>query len=215
MKGLEEWVRLYTALTGIVDPQQASYLKRTADTAKQFKANYEALSKHLETPRPGEKGFPGANVEQWQRYLTESYTQLLTLGPPAAPRRAGPAPALPAAARLRDGRGTAAAAARLSRRLLRLSLPGADDRPDVPPGGADARQHVAAPGADRAPPGRLREPGRAEERLRVPPRRDVHARKDEARERRPFSSAGSSPTSARTRTSTPSGRATTERSWRR
>ncbi len=96
MKGLEEWVRLYTSLTGIVDPQQASYLKRTADTAKQFKANFDALSKHLETPRPGEKGFPGANVEQWQRYLTESYSQLLAVGPPAAPALVAPAPAAPA-----------------------------------------------------------------------------------------------------------------------
>ena len=95
MKGLEEWVRLYTALTGIVDPQQASYLKRTADTAKQFKANFDALSKHLDTPRPGEKGFPGANIEQWQRYLSESYTQLLALGPPAAPAPASPAAAAP------------------------------------------------------------------------------------------------------------------------
>ncbi|MGZ6988943.1 MAG: hypothetical protein ACXVH0_08285, partial [Thermoanaerobaculia bacterium] len=91
MKGLEEWVRLYTSLTGIVDPQQASYLKRTADTGKPFKANFDALSKHLETPRPGEKGFPGANVEQWQRYLTESYAQLLTIGPPAASAPAAPA----------------------------------------------------------------------------------------------------------------------------
>jgi hypothetical protein len=95
MKGLEEWVRLYTALTGIVDPQQASYLKRTTDTAKPFKANFDFLSKHLETPRPGEKGFPGASVEQWQRYLNDSYTQLLSLEPPAAPApapSAAPAP---------------------------------------------------------------------------------------------------------------------------
>jgi hypothetical protein len=98
MKGLEEWVRLYTALSGIVDPQETSYLKRTADTAKQFKANFEALSKHLETPRPGEKGFPGANVEQWRRYLTESYTELLRTGPPAAPAAAAaPPPAAPPA----------------------------------------------------------------------------------------------------------------------
>ncbi len=98
MKGLEEWVRLYTSLTGIVDPQQASYLKRAADTGKQFKANYEALSKHLETPRPGERGFPGANVEQWQRYLTESYAHLLTFGPPAASAPAAPATAATAPA---------------------------------------------------------------------------------------------------------------------
>ena len=95
MKGLEEWVRLYTALTGIVDPQQASYLKRTADTAKPFKANFDALTKHLDTPRPGEKGFPGATIEQWTRYLSESYAQLLTVGPPAAP---APAPAASAPA---------------------------------------------------------------------------------------------------------------------
>ncbi len=98
MKGLEEWVRLYTSLTGIVDPQQASYLKRTADTAKQFKANFDMLTKHLETPRTGEKGFPGANVEQWQRYLNESYAQLLTIGPPSAPAPAAPAAAAPATA---------------------------------------------------------------------------------------------------------------------
>jgi hypothetical protein len=96
MKGLEEWVRLYTALTGIVDPQQESYLKRTADTAKPFKANYDALAKHLESPRPGEKGFPGATLDQWQRYLNESYAQLLTIGPPAAPLPATPAGAAPA-----------------------------------------------------------------------------------------------------------------------
>ena len=156
MKGLEEWVRLYTALTGILDPQQASYLKRAADTAKLFKANFDALTKHLETPRAGEKGFPGANVEQWQRYLNESYAQLLTVGPPSAPAPASP---------------TAAVAARR------------DDRPDLSPGGTGARQHVTAPGADRAPPGRFREPGRAEERLRFSPRRDVHTRKDEVLER--------------------------------
>jgi hypothetical protein len=98
MKGLEEWVRLYTALTGIVDPQQAGYLKRAADAAKQFKANFDALSKHLETPRPGEKGFPGANVEQWQRYLNESYAQLLAAGPPAAPAPAASAAAAPGTA---------------------------------------------------------------------------------------------------------------------
>ena len=95
MKGLEEWVRLYTALTGIVDPQQAGYLKRTADTAKPFKANFDSLSKHLDSPRAGEKGFPGATIEQWQRYLNESYTQLLSLEPPAAPApppSAAPAP---------------------------------------------------------------------------------------------------------------------------
>ncbi|MCM3877684.1 MAG: hypothetical protein NEA02_14860 [Thermoanaerobaculia bacterium] len=106
MKGLEEWVRLYTSLTGIVDPQQAAYLKRTADTAKLFKANYDALSKHLESPRAGEKGFPGANIEQWQRYLNESYTTLLSLGPPTA--LAAPAPASPAAAAPATAAGTAA-----------------------------------------------------------------------------------------------------------
>ena len=90
MKGLEEWVRLYTALTGIVDPQEESYLKRVADTSRQFKANFDALSKHLESPRPGERGFPGASLDQWQRYLNESYTQLLTIGPPAAPAPASP-----------------------------------------------------------------------------------------------------------------------------
>ncbi|MGE5347560.1 MAG: hypothetical protein ACM3JH_16540, partial [Acidithiobacillales bacterium] len=99
MKGLEEWVRLYTALTGIADPQQASYLNRVADTSKQFKANFEAVSKHLETPRPGEKGFPGVTVDQWRRYLTESYTQLLLAGPPVAPSPTAPlAPATAAAA---------------------------------------------------------------------------------------------------------------------
>ncbi len=96
MKGLEEWVRLYTALTGIVDPQQESYLKRVADTSRQFKANYDALAKHLESARPGERGFPGATLDQWQRYLSESYAQLLTVGPPAAPAPASPAAATPA-----------------------------------------------------------------------------------------------------------------------
>ena len=153
MKGLEEWVRLYTALTGIVDPQQASYLKRTADTAKPFKANFEALSKHLETPRPGEKGFPGANVEQWQRYLNESYAQLLTVGPPAAPAAVHP----PRPPRRRRRRHRAAASPGASPALASRR----HDCPDLPPGGTDARQHLAAPGADRAPPGGLRESGRA------------------------------------------------------
>lgn len=98
MKGLEEWVRLYTALTGIVDPQQASYLKRTSDTAKPFKANFDALAKHLETARPGERGFPGATIEQWTRYLSESYAQLLTVGPPATPVPPQTAAAAPATA---------------------------------------------------------------------------------------------------------------------
>lgn len=125
MKGLEEWVRLYRELTGIVDQQQASYLKRTADTAKLFKGNFDALSKHLESPRPGEKGFPGANVEDWQRYLKISYGQLLTLGPPAVLAPTSPAAAAPATA-------TGAAAPPLPA-LPPPSLPGATIAPTSHP----------------------------------------------------------------------------------
>ena len=139
MKGLEEWVRLYTSLTGIVDPQQASYLKRTADTAKQFKANFDTLTKHLETPRAGEKGFPGTNVEQWQRYLNESYAQLLTVGPPSAPAPASSAATVPAAA---PATATGATAPPPLPALPPPSLPGATIAPTFHPA-AQARVNTS------------------------------------------------------------------------
>ena len=81
------------------------------------------------------KGLPGLDVEQWQRYLNESYAQLLTLGPPTAP-----APAPPTAAAPGTAAGTAAPPPLPA--PPPLSLPGATIAPTFHPA-AQARVNTS------------------------------------------------------------------------
>ena len=82
-RGLAEYVRLYGELgrVAVTEPQQ--YLSQYATVGRQFRQNYEETSRHLATPRPGEKGFPGATPALWKKYFTESYSKLLTRQPVA------------------------------------------------------------------------------------------------------------------------------------
>jgi len=62
--GLARYAALYAQMTTLPKAAPPEYLAHFADVGAKFQANYEATTKHMATPRPGEKGFPGATLEQ-------------------------------------------------------------------------------------------------------------------------------------------------------
>jgi hypothetical protein len=57
--------------------EPVKYLGDVVEIGRRFSANYEATTKHMATPRPGEGGFPGGTPDQWKQYLQADYKELL------------------------------------------------------------------------------------------------------------------------------------------
>ncbi|HTO88040.1 MAG TPA: type VI secretion protein IcmF/TssM N-terminal domain-containing protein [Thermoanaerobaculia bacterium] len=79
--GLARYVALYQQMTSVPKTAPPAYLGQVADPGKKFKENFERLTRHMGTPRPGEKGFPGATLDQWKKYLNEDYAALIKWNP--------------------------------------------------------------------------------------------------------------------------------------
>ncbi len=77
MDGLKKYADLYAQMTQVPRAEPAKYLGDVAGVGKRFRDNYEATTKHMATPRPGETGFPGAKLDQWKEYLRKDYQDLL------------------------------------------------------------------------------------------------------------------------------------------
>ncbi|MCC6130930.1 MAG: hypothetical protein IT186_13485 [Acidobacteria bacterium] len=73
---LEKYVLAYKAMVALDDPNSRSHLDRAAQIGKEFKGAYDAVTKHLTSPRPGAVGFPGANLEEWKKNLEAEYAKL-------------------------------------------------------------------------------------------------------------------------------------------
>lgn len=79
--GLALYMQLYQQMTSVPRAAPPEYLAQVASAGKKFKENYERLTRHMGTPRPGEKGFPGSTLDQWKKYLNEDYAALLKWNP--------------------------------------------------------------------------------------------------------------------------------------
>ncbi len=81
--GLNRYMELYGQMSSVPRAAAPDYLGGVAATGGKFKENYERTTKHMGTPRPGEKGFPGATLEQWKKHVNDDYTLLLRWNPVA------------------------------------------------------------------------------------------------------------------------------------
>jgi hypothetical protein len=86
--GLARYVDLYGQMTSLPKSAPPQYLAQFVDVGSKFQANYDATTKHMASPRPGEKGFPGATLDQWKTALRQDYQTLLKWKP-VAPGRIG------------------------------------------------------------------------------------------------------------------------------
>ena len=77
MDGLKKYADLYAQMTQVPRAEPTKYLGDVVEVGKRFRENYEATTKHLAKPRPGETGFPGAALDQWKDYLRKDYQELL------------------------------------------------------------------------------------------------------------------------------------------
>jgi hypothetical protein len=86
MDGLKKFADLYAQMTQVPRAEPGRYLGDVVDVGKRFRDNYDATTKHMATPRPGETGFPGATLDQWKDYLRKDYAELLKWKPVAPGR---------------------------------------------------------------------------------------------------------------------------------
>lgn len=86
MDGLKKYADLYAQMTQVPRAEPAKYLGDVADFGKRFRDNYDATTRHMASPRPGETGFPGASLDQWKEYLRKDYAELLKWKPVAPGR---------------------------------------------------------------------------------------------------------------------------------
>lgn len=90
MDGLNKYASLYTQMTTLPKTAPPDYLAHFVEAGQKFQANYDATTKHMATPKPGEKGFPGATLEQWKAALRTDYQTLLKWKPIAPGRISEP-----------------------------------------------------------------------------------------------------------------------------
>lgn len=88
--GLARYVDLYGQMTNVPKGAPPQYLAQLVDVGKKFQANYDATTKHMASPRPGEKGFPGATLDQWKTAMRQDYQTLLKWKPVAPGRISEP-----------------------------------------------------------------------------------------------------------------------------
>ncbi|HYB54323.1 MAG TPA: type VI secretion protein IcmF/TssM N-terminal domain-containing protein, partial [Thermoanaerobaculia bacterium] len=82
--GLNAYMQLYGQLAALPKTAYPDYVQSVAAASKKFKDNYDALTKHMATPRPGAKGaFPGADPAAWKQNLDADYTGLMRWEPVA------------------------------------------------------------------------------------------------------------------------------------
>jgi hypothetical protein len=86
--GLARYAELYAQMTSVPTAAPPQYLAQFVDLGTKFQANYDATTKHMASPRPGEKGFPGSTLDQWKAALRQDYQTLLKWKP-VAPGRIG------------------------------------------------------------------------------------------------------------------------------
>jgi hypothetical protein len=83
--GLNAYMLLYGQMASAGKTAYPDYLVPVAAAGKKFKDNYDGLTRHMATPRPGSKGaFPGAEPSAWKQNLDADYGGLLRWAPVAA-----------------------------------------------------------------------------------------------------------------------------------
>ncbi len=82
--GLNAYMSLYGQMASVPKTAFPDYVVPVAAAGKKFKDNYDALTRHMATPRPGSKGaFPGADPSAWKQNLDTDYAGLLRWAPVA------------------------------------------------------------------------------------------------------------------------------------
>jgi IcmF-related N-terminal domain len=84
IEGLKQYAVLYGEMVQTPHADPAGHLVAIVGKGKQFRTNYETISRHMQTPRPGESGFPGATPAEWKAFFRKDYGDLMRWKPVAS-----------------------------------------------------------------------------------------------------------------------------------